>query len=74
MCGNFLKALAEEIDIALRCLGKTSLQELYKDDLVALTEEMAKITVRIGLCGAATTKCVRGMYVKPILKWQYDQF
>ena len=42
--GNFLKALAEEIDIALRCLGKTSLQELCKDDLVALTEEMAKIT------------------------------
>ena len=42
--GNFLKALAEEIDIALRCLGKTSLQELCKDDLTAMTEEMAKIT------------------------------
>lgn len=42
--GNFLKALAEEMDIAMRCLGKASLKELCKDDLAALTEEMARIT------------------------------
>ncbi|NLX69806.1 MAG: FMN-binding glutamate synthase family protein [Clostridiales bacterium] len=47
--GNFLKALQEEIDIAVRCLGKTSVHQLNKDDLVALTREMAEITgVRLG--------------------------
>ncbi|HHV96623.1 MAG TPA: FMN-binding glutamate synthase family protein [Clostridiaceae bacterium] len=42
--GNFLKALAEEIDIAMRCLGKASIHDLCKDDLVALTQEMSQIT------------------------------
>ncbi len=42
--GNFLKALAEEMDIALRCLGKDSIHKLSKDDLVAMTKEMAEIT------------------------------
>jgi len=42
--GNFLKALAEEMDIALRCLGKDSIHKLTKEDLVAMTEEMAQIT------------------------------
>jgi len=42
--GNFLKALAEEIDIALRCLGKDSIHSLCKDDLVAMTQEMSQIT------------------------------
>jgi len=42
--GNFLKALAEEMDIALRCLGKDSIHKLSKEDLVCLTQEMAQIT------------------------------
>ncbi len=42
--GNFLKALAEEMDIALRCLGKDSIQKLSKEDLVAMTQDMAQIT------------------------------
>ncbi|HHV98364.1 MAG TPA: FMN-binding glutamate synthase family protein [Clostridiaceae bacterium] len=42
--GNFLKALAEEMDIALRCLGKDSIHKLSKEDLVALTRDMAEIT------------------------------
>lgn len=41
---NFLKALAEEMDIALRCLGKDSIQNLSKDDLTAMTQDMAQIT------------------------------
>ncbi|MGI6112661.1 MAG: FMN-binding glutamate synthase family protein [Mahellales bacterium] len=41
---NFLKALREEMDIAIRCLGKTSIHELSKEDLVSMTEDMAKIT------------------------------
>jgi len=42
--GNFLKALAEEMDIALRCLGKDSIHKLSKEDLVCMTQEMAQIT------------------------------
>jgi len=42
--GNFLKALAEEMDIALRCLGKDSIHKLSKDDLSAMTQDMAEIT------------------------------
>ncbi|HHW30817.1 MAG TPA: FMN-binding glutamate synthase family protein [Clostridiaceae bacterium] len=42
--GNFLKALSEEMDIALRCLGKDSINKLSKEDLVALTQDMAQIT------------------------------
>ncbi|MFU0800714.1 MAG: FMN-binding glutamate synthase family protein [Xylanivirga thermophila] len=42
--GNFLKALKEEMDIALRCLGKSSIHQLNKDDVTALTKEMAEIT------------------------------
>lgn len=42
--GNFLKALAEEMDIALRCLGKDSIHKLTKEDLVAMTKDMAQIT------------------------------
>jgi len=42
--GNFLKALAEEIDIALRCLGKDSIDKLSKEDLVSMTQDMAQIT------------------------------
>ncbi|SFQ34979.1 FMN-binding glutamate synthase family protein [Caldicoprobacter faecalis] len=46
---NFLKALQEEMDIALRCLGKNSIHQLNKDDMVALTPEMAQITgVKLG--------------------------
>jgi len=42
--GNFLKALSEEMDIALRCLGKDSIHMLTKNDLVSLTREMSQIT------------------------------
>ncbi|HHV64112.1 MAG TPA: FMN-binding glutamate synthase family protein [Peptococcaceae bacterium] len=42
--GNFLKALAEEMDIALRCLGKDSIHKLTKDDFVSMTQEMTQIT------------------------------
>jgi len=42
--GNFLKALSEEMDIALRCLGKDSIKKLSKEDLVSLTKDMAEIT------------------------------
>ncbi|HHU63991.1 MAG TPA: FMN-binding glutamate synthase family protein [Clostridiales bacterium] len=42
--GNFLKALRKEMDIAIRCLGKTSVHELSKEDLVSMTRDMAEIT------------------------------
>jgi glutamate synthase domain-containing protein 2 len=42
--GNFLKALSEEMDIALRCLGKDSIHKLSKEDLVSITQDMAQIT------------------------------
>ncbi|MDD3839133.1 MAG: FMN-binding glutamate synthase family protein [Clostridia bacterium] len=41
---NYLKALKEEINIGLRCLGKNSIANLNKNDLVALTKDMAEIT------------------------------
>jgi len=39
---NFLRALAEEFALALRALGKTSLSELCRDDLVALRRDLAE--------------------------------
>jgi len=41
---NFLTSFAEEMKMAIRCLGKTSLKELSADDLVALDEWTGKVT------------------------------
>lgn len=43
---RFLTSCAEEIKIGVRALGKTSLQELSPDDLVAWDENVARITGR----------------------------
>ncbi|MGE5486133.1 MAG: hypothetical protein ACM3X4_14065 [Ignavibacteriales bacterium] len=41
---NYLKATAQELECGIRCVGKQSLREVCKDDLVALDREMAEIT------------------------------
>jgi len=41
---NFLKATGEETDLAVRCLGKTSIDDAGREDLIALTAEAAQIT------------------------------
>lgn len=41
---NFLKSCNEEIIVAMRCLGKTSFNELRLEDLSALTPEVSKMT------------------------------
>ncbi len=41
---NFLKATGEEINLAVRCLGKVSIDDVGREDLVALTVEAAQIT------------------------------
>ena len=41
---NFLKSCHEEIILAMRALGRTSLNELTRSDLCAITPEIAEIT------------------------------
>ncbi|HBE79921.1 MAG TPA: FMN-binding glutamate synthase family protein [Firmicutes bacterium] len=41
---NFLKSCNQEIILAMRCLGKTSLKQLTIEDLSALTPEISKMT------------------------------
>jgi len=41
---NFLSSCAEEIEIGIRALGKTSLAEVNRKDLVAWQKEVAEIT------------------------------
>lgn len=41
---NFLNSCKEEMILALRAMGKTSLAELSRADMCALTEEVAKLT------------------------------
>lgn len=40
---RFLRSVEEEMAVALRALGKTSLEELSRDDLMALDEDTARV-------------------------------
>lgn len=40
---RFLRAVAEEMTVALRALGKTSVADLSRDDLMALDEDTARV-------------------------------
>jgi glutamate synthase domain-containing protein 2 len=57
---KFLTASAEEIKIALRAMGKRSLQELSKDDLVSYDELTAKI-MGIPFSFESWNDCKKGM-------------
>lgn len=41
---NYLKSCKEEIVLAMRCLGKTSLKEISREDLSTISPELAKLT------------------------------
>jgi glutamate synthase domain-containing protein 2 len=42
--GNFLRATAAELELAIKSLGKSRLDQVTRDDLVALDREIAEIT------------------------------
>jgi glutamate synthase domain-containing protein 2 len=42
--GNFLRSTSAELSLAIRCMGKSRLDEVTKDDLVALSREISEIT------------------------------